>query len=84
MKSINGGKSRLSRNTTISRVLARFMRFDDPKERGMTDAVLSAGFAAVVVLTVVMSVALYRWSRYARIFPPDGTAGPLIGEAMPW
>jgi hypothetical protein len=30
---------------------------------------------------VVMSVALYRWSRYAPIFPPDGTA---IEEAMPW
>ncbi len=84
MKLIHDGKSRLSRNTTTSRVLARFRGFDDLKERAMTDAVLSAGFAAVVVLTVVMSVALYRWSRYAPIFPPDGTAGPSIGEAMPW
>jgi hypothetical protein len=81
MKSIRDGKSHLSRNTTISRVLARFRGFEDREERAMTDAVLSAGFAAVVVLTVVMSVALYRWSRYAPIFPPDGSA---IEEAMPW
>ena len=82
MKSIHDGKSHLSRNRTISRVLARFRGSDDLKERAMTDAVLSAGFAAVVVLSVVMSVALYRWSRYAPIFPPD--AGPSIGEVMPW
>jgi hypothetical protein len=82
MKSIRDGKSHLSRNTTISRVLARFGGSDDLKERAMTDAVLSAGFAAVVVLTVVMSVALYRWSRYAPIFPSD--AGPSIGDVMPW
>jgi hypothetical protein len=81
MKSIHDGKSHLSRNTTISRVFARFIGSDDLKERAMTDAVVSAGFGAVVVLTVVMSVALYRWSRYAPIFPPDGTA---IEEAMPW
>ena len=84
MKSKHEGKSHLLRNTTISRLLARFRGFDDLKERAMTDAVLSAGFAAVVVLSVVMSVALYRRSRYAPIFPPDGIAGPSIGEAMPW
>jgi len=80
MKSIHVSESHLLRNPTISRLLARFRGFDDLKERAMTDAVLSAGFAAVVVLSVVMSVALYRWSRYAPIFPP----GSSIGDAMPW
>ena len=82
MKSIHVSESHLLRNPTISRLLARFRGFDDLQERAMTDAVLSAGFAAVVVLSVVMSVALYRWSRYAPIFPPDN--GSSIGDAMPW
>ena len=84
MKSIHGGKSHLLRNTTISRVLARFRGFSDLKGRAMTEAALSAGFGAVVVLYVVMFVALYHWSHYAPIFPPDGTAEPSILEAMPW
>lgn len=84
MKSIHGGKRCLLRTTTISDVLARFRGFGDLKERAMTDVVLSAGFAAIFVLYVLMFVALYRWSRHAPIFPPDGAAGPPIGEAAPW
>lgn len=67
-----------------SSVLARFRGFDDLKERAMTDVVVSAGFAAIVLLYVVMFVALYRWSRYAPIFPSDAAAGQAMEEAMPW
>jgi hypothetical protein len=81
MKSINDGKTK---NIGMSSVLARFRGFDDLKERAVTDVVLSAGFAAIVLLYVVMFVALYRWSRYAPIFLPDAAAGPAIEEAMPW
>jgi hypothetical protein len=81
MKSINDGKTK---NIEMSSVLARFRGFDDLKERAVTDVVLSAGFAAIVLLYVVMFVALYRWSRYAPIFLPDAAAGPAIEEAMPW
>jgi hypothetical protein len=84
MKSTHAGKSHLLRTTTISGVLARLRGSDDLKERAMTDVVLSAGFVVVVVLYVVMFVGLYRWSRYAPIFPPDGAAGPPIEETMPW
>ena len=82
MKSVHAGKNYPLRTTAISRVLARFRSSDDLKERAMTDVVLSAGFVVVVVLYVVMFVGLYRWSRYAPIFPPDN--GSSIGDAMPW
>jgi hypothetical protein len=83
MKSVHAAKGHLLRTTTISRVLARFRGSDDLKERALTDVVLSAGFAVIVVLYIVMLVGLYRWSRYAPIFPPDGAAGPPIEEVMP-
>jgi hypothetical protein len=84
MKSIHAGKSDLLRSATISRVLARFGGSDDLKERAMTDVVLSAGFAVIFVLYLLMFVALYRWSRNAPVFPPDRAATPPIGEAIPW
>jgi hypothetical protein len=84
MKSIPDGNSHHLRGTIISRVLTRSRGFDDPKERVMTDAVLSVGFAIVVVLYVVMFVGLYRWRRYAPIFAPNDAAGPPIAEVMPW
>jgi hypothetical protein len=84
MKSICAGKSYLLRTTTISRVLARFRSSDDLKERTMTDVVLSAGFAVIILLYVVMLVGLYRWSHYAPIFPPDDAAGSPIEETMLW
>ena len=84
MKSIHAGKSHLLRTTTISRVLARFRSSDDLKERAMTDVVLSAGFAVIILLYVVMLVGLYRWSHYAPIFPPDDAGGPSIEETKPW
>jgi len=50
----------------------------------MTDVVLSAGFAVIILLYVVMLVGLYRWSHYAPIFPPDDAGGPSIEETKPW
>jgi hypothetical protein len=45
-------------------------------------------FSAVVVATLamyaVMSVALYRWSSYAPMFPADAGPGPAIMETLPW
>jgi hypothetical protein len=58
-------------------------RYDDLKERLETDVVVSAGFAAVLALCVVMFVGLYNWSRYPPIFPPDAAGSP-IEEAIPW
>jgi hypothetical protein len=55
---------------------------DDLKERVATDMVLSAAFAAIAALCVLMFVGLYCWSRHAPIFPPDNAAGPAIEE--PW
>jgi hypothetical protein len=55
-----------------------------PSQRAMTDVVLSAGFAVIFVLYLLMFVALYRWSGNAPVFPPDRAAGPPTGEAIPW
>jgi hypothetical protein len=55
----------------------------DLKERVVTDVVLSSGFAAILVLCVMMSAGLYYWGRYEPIFPPDATGLP-IEEAIPW
>jgi hypothetical protein len=83
MKSIHGGKNHFLRTVTISRVRARFRRSDKLKETAITDVVLSAAFAAIVALYVVMFAALYQWSRYAPIFPSNAAAGSPIGEVMP-
>jgi hypothetical protein len=86
MKSLNGGKTHPLRTLTIrmSSVLPRHRGFDDLRERAMSDVVLSAGFATIVLLYVVMFVALCPWSRYAPIFQPDGAAGAAIEKTMPW
>lgn len=83
MKSIQGGDSHLFPTTTISRVLARFRRFGEVEDTAITDVTLTAAFAAFVLIYVVMFVALYLWSRYAPLFPPDSAAGP-IGNEMFW
>ncbi len=83
MKSIYDEKSYLSGTTTMHDP-GRDEFFDEPKERVITDVVLSAGFAATVALCVVMAVGLYCCSRHAPIFPPDGDTGPAIEEAIPW
>ena len=84
MKSAYDEKSHLSAPTTMPRYPGRHEFFDEPKERVITDVVLSAGFAAIVALCVAMFVGLYCWSRHAPIFPPDGATGPAIEEAIPW
>ncbi len=40
----------------------------------MTAVTLAAVVAAIIALYAVMFVALYHWSRYAPILPPDGAA----------
>jgi hypothetical protein len=57
--------------------------YDDLKERLETDMVVSAVFAAILALCVVMFVGLYNWSRYAPVFPPDAAGSP-IEKTMPW
>jgi len=84
MKSVYDEKSHLSATTTMPHYPGRDEFFDEPKERVITDAVLSAGCAAIVALCLVMAVGLYCWSRHAPIFPPDGATGPAIEEAIPW
>jgi hypothetical protein len=57
---------------------------DDLKEREKDVATLAAVVAVIIALYAVMFVALYRWSRYAPLFPQDGAAGPTITEQMPY
>jgi hypothetical protein len=80
MKTTCGGHSALLRNTTMSHVPC-YQGFDDLKQRVMNVVTVLAVIAAIVALNVMMFVAVYRWSRYAPILPPDG-AGPAIAE--PW
>ncbi|HKN00255.1 MAG TPA: hypothetical protein VJX23_07035 [Candidatus Binataceae bacterium] len=84
MKSIQDEKSLLLGTAKTPHESGRHIVSDDLKERLETDVVVSAGFAVIVALCVVMFVGLYRWSRYAPIFPPDGAAGPAIEETIPW
>ena len=81
MKSIQGANSPFPR-TTITHI-AGSSRFDELKERAETAAAWSVSVAAVVALYAVMLVALYRWSVYAPIFPPDPGAA-TIEEPIPW
>jgi len=91
MKSIQDEESALTRTATISHLATRShlahtahtAHFDDLKERAMTAMAWSVGVALVVALYVAMLVALYRWSVYSPIFPPDVGAG-AIEEPMPW
>jgi hypothetical protein len=62
MKSVYDEKSHLSATTTMPHYPGRDEFFDEPKERVITDAVLSAGCAAIVALCLVMAVGLYCWS----------------------
>jgi hypothetical protein len=80
MKTTFCGHHALLRNTTMSHVPC-YQDLDDLKERVMDVVTLLAVIAAIVALNAVMFVAVYRWSRYAPIFPPDGS-GPAIVE--PW
>lgn len=56
---------------------------DNFKETLETDIVVSAGFASVLALCVVMFVGLYSWSGHAPIFLSRGTSVP-IQQTMPW
>jgi len=80
MKTTYGGHSALLRNTTMSHVPC-YQGLDDLTERVMDVVTMLAVIAAIVAPNVVMFVAVYRWSHYAPILPPDGT-GPGIVE--PW
>ena len=81
MKSIDGGKSHLFRTTMMSHVPSRSL--NDLKERERDIATLAAVVAVIIALYAVMFLALYRWSRYAPIFPADGAVGPTITEPIP-
>jgi hypothetical protein len=81
MKTINDRKSHL---LATAGALHESGRYDDLKERLETDVVLSAAWVAIIALYVVMAVALYRWDRYAPVFPPDGGAGVPIAQSMIW
>jgi hypothetical protein len=84
MKSVNDRESHLLGTTTMPQEPGRHRVSDDLKERLETDAVLSAGFAAVVALCMVMFVGLYCWSRHAPIFSHSGAGVPAIEETIPW
>jgi hypothetical protein len=83
MKSIQDEKSLLLGTARTPHESGRHIVSDDLKERLETDVVVSAGFAAIVALCVVMAVGLYCWNSHAPIFSPDGATGPAIEEAMP-
>jgi hypothetical protein len=83
MKSIHLGNSPLLRTSTISNVPGHYRSLDDLKERGKDVATLSAVVAVIILLYAVMFVGLYRWSRYAPVFP-DGAAGSTTTEQVPY
>ncbi len=76
MKSTYIGKRDLFRCTRNSRCLGYL------KERVETIMTFSAVVVATLAMYAVMSVALYRWSSYAPIFPPD--TGSAITDVSPW
>ena len=65
-----------------TRVFARSGGAGDWKERVETDLSLFFAFAAAVVLSLAMFVALYRWTLNAPVLPPDDGSGPPITETM--
>jgi hypothetical protein len=83
MKTTLGGHSSFLHTATMPHVPDLCHDFDDDlKERVMDALSLLAVIVVIVALNVAMSVAFYRWSRYAPIFQPDGADGPAIME--PW
>jgi hypothetical protein len=84
MKSTNDRVSHLSATIAIPHQLGRPRVSNDLKERLETDVVLSAGFAAILALSVVMFVWLYNWGRYAPLFLHQGTGVPAIEQTIPW
>jgi hypothetical protein len=83
MKFVREKKSRAFGATTRSGYRSRPVA-DDRKERALNDLVLSAASVAIIALYVVMAVALFRWSNYSSVFPPDGAPGVPIAESMIW
>ena len=81
MKSTEGGRSHLLQTTMMAHVPSRGL--DDLKEREKDIATLAAVVAVIIALYAVMFVALYRWNRYAPLFPPDGADGPSIMAPIP-
>jgi hypothetical protein len=81
MKSMQGGRSPYLRTVAISHS-AGGSAFDDLRERAIDAVTWFALVAMVVTLYAVMLVALYRWSVYAPIFPPE--SGAAAEEAIPW
>ncbi len=81
MKSINGSGIHQLRTITMPHVPGHYRGSDDLAERA-TAVTLSAVVAAIIALYAVMFVALYHWSRYAPIFPPDGAAETAIVQLL--
>ena len=82
MKSILDERSYPPRITTISRGPARYERDYDPKERVLTDVVLSAFFVVVIALSLVMFVKFYRWSGQYPIFTLGAADQPAIIQPL--
>ena len=80
---MKSGQSHLLGTTRMSHYTGRLL-FDDRKGRAVTDVVLSAGWVAIMALSIVMAVALYRWGHHAPVFGPDGGPGVPIAESMIW
>ena len=79
MKSINDRKSH---GLGTGRTLRASGRYDGPKERLETDAVLSVGFATVIALGIAMGAGLYSWSRHAPVFLHPSVGAPAIGMTL--
>jgi len=84
MKSIYDEKSHLLGTTTRVNHLSHHQAYGNPRESIMTGAILSAEFAAIVALSVVMLTGLYCWGRQAPVFRPDRGAVPAIEQTMPF
>ena len=84
MKSIYDEKRHFLGTATMPHEIGRHIFSNDLKERVETDAVLSAGFLAILALCVAMVVGLCSWSRQAPVFAPDHGGVPAVEESIPW
>jgi hypothetical protein len=84
MKSVHDERRHFLGVATMPHEIGRHIFSNDLKERVETDAVLSAGFLAIVALCAAMVVGLYYWSHRAPVFAPDYGGVPAVEESIPW
>ena len=81
MKTLHGNESHLL-CATMPHGLVRYRGSEDLAKTLTTAAAWGAGVTLVIALYVVMFLALYRWSQYAPLYPPDAFMAPAMEEVL--